>query len=115
VRNSSSRPLTVFYGYPAELIAQWCGVSIATARRWKRGGAAPRPALRLFTLYREQRVLDEYWKGWRAIKGVLYDPADTGTTQSQLAAYSLIMQFAADLARRDPESEQALYELLKRA
>lgn len=115
MRPESPKPLSIFYGYPAELVARWCGVSVATARRWKNGGAVPRPALRLFTLYRDGQVLDEHWVGWRTHKGVLADPEGNTTTQSQLRAYALIMQFAADLARRDPEAQREFLELLKRA
>jgi hypothetical protein len=115
VRNLALKPLSIFYGYSPALIAQWCGVSVATARRWKRGGAAPRPALRLFGLYRDGKVLDEHWKGWRAVKGVLSDPGGNCTTQGQLVAYWLVMQFAADLARRDPDTVAEFHALLKRA
>jgi hypothetical protein len=115
VRTSAPKPLSIFYGYSAELIAQWCGVSVATARRWKRGGGVPRPALRLFALYRDGKVLDEYWTNWTTRKGVLTDPDGTSTTKGQLAAYWVVMQFAADLARHDPETAQAFHDLLKRA
>ena len=115
MRSRTPKPLSIFYGYPTELIARWCGVSVATARRWKHGGAVPRPALRLFTLYRDGQVLDEHWTGWRAHEGTLTDPEGNTTTHSQLRAYSLIMQYAADLARRDPEAQTEFLELLKRA
>lgn len=36
-----------FYGYPAELVARWCGVSLSTTRAWKAGRRKPsRQALR---------------------------------------------------------------------
>lgn len=107
--------LSIFYGYSPEVIARWCGVSIATARRWKHNGKAPRPALRLFGLYRDARVLDEHWEGWRAVKGALTDPAGSTTTQRQLAAYALIMQWAASLASQDPATHAEFFELPKRA
>jgi hypothetical protein len=115
MRATTPTQLTIFYGYSAALIARWCGVSLATAQRWKRTGSAPRPALRLFTLYRDLRVLDEYWEGWRACKGVLTDPAGNSTTQTQLAGYAVIMQYAAELARRDPAAQEGFLHLLKRA
>jgi hypothetical protein len=115
VRTGSPKPLSIFYGYPAELIAEWCGVSLATARRWKATGKAPRPALRLFGLYRDQRVLDRHWSGWKTSQGVLTDPDGNSTTQAQLRAYWIVMQLAADLARRDPESHAAYLAILKSA
>lgn len=115
MQSGTPKPLSIFYGYPPELIAQWCGVSVATARRWKNGGAVPRPALRLFALHRDGKVLDEHWVGWRAHGDTLTDPEGNTTTQSQLRAYALIMQYAADLARRDPEAQREFLELLKRA
>jgi hypothetical protein len=111
----SARPLSIFYGYPPELIAQWCGVSVATARRWKRAGGASRTALRLFALYRDGKVLDGHWPGWTAHNGVLTDPEGNSTSQTQLRAYWLVMQLAADLASRDPESRQRYWDLLRSA
>ena len=56
-----ARPLSIFYGYPDQLIARWCGVSVATARLYKSGARKPsRQALRLFALYRDGRVLDDH-------------------------------------------------------
>lgn len=110
-----ARPLSIFYGYSPELIATWCGVSVATARRWKRAGGASRAALRLFTLHRDQRVLDGYWPGWTLHKGVLTDPEGNSVTQGQLRAYGLVMQLAADLARRDPEAHEHYLSILRSA
>ena len=111
----ATRPLSIFYGYPPKLIARWCGVSVATARRWKRSGGASRTALRLFTAHRDQRVLDEHWTGWTVYKGVLSDPEGNSMTQAQLRAYGLVMQLAADLASRDPEAREQYLALLRSA
>ena len=55
----------LFYGYPVELIADWCAVSRHTAYLYKIGARKPsRQALRLFVLNRDGRVLDDTWKGW---------------------------------------------------
>jgi hypothetical protein len=110
-----ARPLSIFYGYPPELIARWCGVSVATARRWKRAGGASRSALRLFTLHRDQRVLDDHWTGWKLHEGVLADPEGNSVSQGQLRAYGLVMQLAADLASRDPESRDLYLSILRSA
>jgi hypothetical protein len=111
----AARPLSIFYGYPPELIARWCGVSVGTARRWKRAGGASRAALRLFTLHRDQRVLDEHWLGWTLHKGVIIDPEGNSTTQAQLRAYVIVMQLAAELARRDPESRERYLAIVRSA
>jgi hypothetical protein len=105
----------MFYGYPPELIARWCGVSVATARRWKRAGGASRSALRLFAAHRDQRVLDEYWIGWTLHKGVLTDPEGNSLTQGQLRAYGLVMQLVAELAKHDPASRERYLAILKSA
>lgn len=112
----SARPLSIFYGYPPELIARWCGVTVSTARRWKAGTMRPaRAALRLFGLYRDGRALGDAWHGWTVRDGVLVDPEGNQTTQGQLRAYGLVMQLAADLARRDPEAHERYRAILKSA
>ncbi len=41
--------LNMFYGYPAELIAEWCSVAVSTAYAWKTGSLKPsKPAAKLF-------------------------------------------------------------------
>lgn len=58
---TDQRPI-LFYGYPAKLIADWCGVDIKTAERWKRGTQRPkRGHIRLFTMMRDRRILPEGW------------------------------------------------------
>lgn len=51
-------------GSSAELIAEWCGVSIGTAEHYNvRRRKAPTPVLRLFNLLRHQKVLPgEDWE-----------------------------------------------------
>lgn len=88
VRSKLSRPLTIFYGYPPELIARWCGVSEHTAYLYKIGARKPsRQALRLFTLHRDGRVLGPEWRDWAIHKDRLVSPEGQETTQNQLAAY----------------------------
>jgi hypothetical protein len=85
--------LSVFYGYPAELIALWCAVSPRTAASWKAGKGKPsRQALRLFALHRDERVLDDQWRGWRIRKGTLVDPDGNATTQAQLRTYWMLIR-----------------------
>ena len=45
----------------------------------------------------------------------IVDPEGNETTQAQLRAYWLIMQYAADLARRDPRSYEHFQALLRQA
>lgn len=72
-RRSVTR-LTPFYGYPAEVIAQWCCVSIGTAKKYKNGQRKPsKSAMHLFELYRDGRILDDAWNGYRCVNGQLWD------------------------------------------
>ena len=106
----------VFYGYPVELIAEWCAVSLSTARLYKSGQRKPSlQALRLFTLHRDSRVLTDRWRGWQIVGGSIVDPAGNTTTLEQLQGYALILQWVAAVAARDPDTRQQYYELLKRA
>ena len=84
--------LTAFYGYPAEIVARWCAVSLDTAK-----------------LYGDE------WHGWAAREGKLIDPEGNSTTQAQLRAYWIVMQYAAELARRDRADYDLFQTLLRRA
>jgi hypothetical protein len=110
--------LSPFYGYPPKLIAEWCGVSVQTARAYKNGSKRPsRTVLKIFRLYKEGRVLGEAWEGWVVKNGVIFDPDGNGTTSQQLLAYWIVMQYAAELARSEREGSAAdgLRALLRRA
>jgi hypothetical protein len=107
--------LSVFYGYPEALVAQWCGVSVATARAWKQGRRKPsRPALRLFTLHRDRRVLGKEWKDWVIERGTIVDPAGIATTVAQLEHFAFILQYASYLASLSPETQAEFQRLLRR-
>jgi hypothetical protein len=117
VSSSSESRLSVFYGYPAELVAQWCAVSVATARAWKECRRKPsRQALRLFALYANEQVLTPQFRGFRVRKGALVDPAGQALSASQIGGYSMILQFAAELARSssDGQDRARYYQLLER-
>jgi hypothetical protein len=108
--------VSIFSGYPAELVARWCSVSVDTAVCWKSGTRKPsRQALKLFALHRDGRVLDDPWRDWSVRDGTITDPEGNTTTQGQLRAYAFVMQFAAEVARRSPQDQDAWYELLQRA
>ncbi len=113
----AARPktLSIFYGYPPELIARWCGIAVSSARLYKSGARKPsRTVLRLFTLHRDARVLGPEWQGFKVEGGLISDPQGCTLTRGQLEAYSLILQFAAELARQSPQG-QARYQALLRA
>ena len=111
------RPLSIFYGYPEQLVAQWCGVSLHTARLYKSGARKPsRQSLRLFTLHRDGRVLDQkYWRGFSVNKGKLVDPSGREFDSGQLSAHWLIVQLAQELARKDPRDLEEYHRLLRTA
>ena len=103
----------LFYGYPPELIARWCGVSEQTALQYKTGVRKPsRQALRLFVLHRDGRVLGPEWREWSVQKDDLVSPEGQETTQGQLNAYWLIMQLARELARDNRKATRSSIESL---
>lgn len=98
----------IFYSYPASLIAEYCGVSVRTATRWKTGQTKPPPsAIKLFILHRDRRVLGAEWEGWLINKDTLVDPEGNATTQPQLRAYALNYQLLRELLRGDPAAREA--------
>lgn len=107
---------SIFYAFPAKLIAAWCGVSPSTAALWKQNKRKPSlQALRLFTLHRDELLLGEAWRGWKVRGGTLVDPDGNATTQGQLRAYWLIVQYAAELSKRDPIEYERFQTLLRQA
>jgi hypothetical protein len=113
---AAARKFSIFHGYPPETIAQWCGVTVPTARLYKSGARkASRAVMRLFTLHRDGRVLGAEWVGWKSCKGVITDPDGNSTSMRQLRMYFFVMQYAAALAGRDPATQVEWYDLLKRA
>lgn len=101
-------PANPFYGYSAELIAAWCGVSVGTAEHYKAGRRKPpTPVLRLWTLYRENCVLGEDWAGHRVIGNKLFGPDGRHITPSDYALIGLLWQA---LAEKVPASYYALLD-----
>lgn len=100
-------PLNPFYGYPAELIAEWCGVSVGTAEHYKAGRRKPpTPVLRLFRLYRDRKVLGDEWADYRVVGENLVGPDGRNITPSHLAMWSIVWQL---LAEKDPQSYHSLF------
>ena len=113
---SPAKPLSIFYGYPAELVARWCAVSLRTANSYKLGTRKPsRQSLRLFAMHRDGKVLTDDWDGWSVHKGSLVDPDGNSTTRNQLRAYWLVMQLAAELANRNPADRRLYDDILRLA
>ena len=106
-------PASPFYGFPAKVIAEWCGVSIGTAAHYKSGRRKPpTPALRLFRLKRDEKVLGDAWDGYRVINDKLFGPDGRHVRPSDIALMGLVWQA---LAEKDPESYYALLEQARRA
>ena len=103
-------PASPFYGYPAEVIAEWCGVSIGTAEHYKVSRRKPpTPVLRLFRLYRDGKILDGAWQDFRVVKGKLHSAHGPPVAPSDVMLMGLVWQALAELA---PDKYQTL---LKRA
>jgi hypothetical protein len=103
---------SLFYGVSAEVIAEWCAVSVKTAKRWKRGESPPTAsAMKLFRLHRDRQVLGAEWDGWLINGGTIVDPDGNETTQEQLRAYVFVYQLCRELAREDPQALQTLQRL----
>jgi hypothetical protein len=106
-------PASPFYGYPAEVIAEWCGVSVGTAAHYKAGRRKPpTPVLRLFRLYRDGKVLGKEWDGYNVSGEKLFGPNSRHVRPSDIALTGLVWQA---LAEKDPESYYALLEKKRRA
>jgi hypothetical protein len=97
-KRTPTSPANPFYGYPAELIAEWCGVSIGTAEHYKAGRRKPpTPVLRLFNLLRHQKVLlGEDWEGYRCAKGKIYGPDGKSVRPTDIALIGILWQALAE-------------------
>jgi len=105
---------SIFYGYPAELVAEWCCVSLRAARELKAGKRKPsKQVAKLFLLHKDERVLTGKWREWVVRGDTIVDPEGRATTRAQLQGYWLIMQFAAEIARDSgPDAYQEFQKLL---
>jgi len=73
---------------------EWCGVSKATAAAWKKGTRKPsRRAVRLFSLFAQQKVLPDEFEGWKFNRaGDLVTPEGSALTQGMIRAIPLLYQ-----------------------
>lgn len=108
------RVSSFFDGYSAECISEWCAVSLKTARLYKSGRRKPsRQALLLFTFRRQGRLLVGSWAQCSVRGDCLIDPDGATLTVGQLRAYWIVMQLAAELARKaGPEAQERHYRAL---
>jgi hypothetical protein len=104
---------TIFHGYPAELVAEWCGISVATARLYKAGKRKPSRAVsKLFLLHRDRRVLGATWRDWIIKPDSIVDPDGNETSRGQLHNYFWIVQFARRMAYDREDGASVEFEKL---
>lgn len=105
--------VTIFTGYSAALVAEWCGISLATARLYKAGKRKPSKAVvKLFVLHRDRRVLGPEWHGWLVKADSIVDPEGNETTRPLLHNYQFIMQFARQSAAELGEQRRQEFDEL---
>jgi hypothetical protein len=109
---SRSSSINLFYGYPVELLMQWCCVGRSTAINLKNGQKPSKRILKLFELHRDGRVLGDEWDGWAVRKGMLCDPEGHETTQAQLRAYPFVWQLAHEYTRQNEAARTELSRLI---
>ena len=106
----TSTRLNPFYGYPASVIAEWCCVSVGTAKLYKSGRRKPSKAvLKLFRLHRDQKVLSDHWEGFRVIDDKIFGQDGKPIRRVHLVLSGLLWQALSEA------SPTAYRELLKRA
>lgn len=119
-RPRKSRALTPFYGYPAEVVAEWCAVKLSTAYAYKSGRLkASKPVLKLWRLCLDRQVLPQVWRkhGWSFNGAKFVDPEGCEFDHGLLRAYRQIIELAHELSRRtgDDRDVERVWELLKTA
>jgi hypothetical protein len=101
------------YGYPVDLIAEWCCVDLKTARHYKSGTRRPgKAALTLFALNRDGAILPAEWQGFSFRGGTMWDPYGRPLTHGLLRSYQLGLQMMREWARGDEHRTRAGFPLL---
>lgn len=97
------------YGVPAAVIAERCQVHPDTARRWKRQGYAPAPALALIGALHQHDLgaIAPAWAGWVLRDGDLVSPEGDRFTPGMVRAGKYHRQRAAELERAHPRPAPA--------
>lgn len=93
----------VFYGVPAFVIAEVCGVAMSTARSYKNGNRRPaRSVVRLMQLWKDGRILGPEWKQWTVRGSDLISPEGVVLSQGTVRAYTTCMQLLYEVTRGQP-------------
>lgn len=89
------------YGVPVAVIAERCEVHPDTARRWKRQGNAPAPALALIRALHDFDLgaLGAAWTGWSIRAGDLVSPAGERFSPALVLAGKYYREMARDQDR----------------
>jgi hypothetical protein len=91
--------VAAFYGLSEQQIAQWAGVTLRTAHLYRTGRRKPSlQALRLVTLYREERVLQGPWKRWVVRGNKLVTPEGLELPEAVLRGYREMLSWARSVA-----------------
>jgi uncharacterized protein DUF3653 len=99
--------LNLFYGSPAELIAEWCCVALSTAHAYKSGRLKPgKAAEKLFRLHRDRMILTTEWRGWIVKPDAIVDPEGNEMPPNLLRDYQLMLQYFRDLAKRSGDAKE---------
>lgn len=78
-----------------EIVAEWCAISVETAKHFLSGRRRPSPPVRkLYDLYREGKVLGPEWEGWRIKGDRLLDPHGNEMSIQLLEHWQLVCQLA---------------------
>lgn len=103
-REHTHLPIDV-YSLSLETIAERCGVTVGTAKRWKLGQSQI-PYTAVVVLSGHLGAISQEWQGWRLLGDVLISPDGERISQADLAAamrkaeesgYSSIAEYAKAL------------------
>lgn len=83
-REHSHLPIDV-YSLPAETIAERCGVTVATAKRWKLGQSQI-PYTAVVLLSGHLGAISQEWQGWRLLGDALISPDGERVSRADLVA-----------------------------
>jgi hypothetical protein len=111
-REHSHLPIDV-YSLPAETIAERCGVTVATAKRWKLG-QSPIPYTAVVLLSGHLGAISQEWQGWHLLGDALIAPDGERVSQADLVAvmrtaeesgYSSIAEYARALRHLEEQPQ----------
>jgi hypothetical protein len=100
-RSEETQQLPDLYGISAPALAAAAGVSLETARRWKRAGRVPAPLRPLvkFKLEGDLSPLVPAWSGWRFDEETLWSPEGDPFTPGKLRSFVYVQELARELWR----------------